>query len=151
MEEETEGDVMFSVKEKLLEIFDKLDVKDGNPDGKIDCKFLRRTLDKESELQEKLAMNRSQIEKLIKEADLNKDGSLDKKEFMSLAMKRLRSEQSKSVFQQYLEKLAYAEEFKRCPPPLFIIIITFLQIIFFAINKFHYPELVPMCSYFILL
>ena len=151
MEEEIEDDVIFSVKKNLLEIFNKLDKKDGNQDGQIDCKFLRKHLKEETEMHKKLGLNRRQIKTLILEADHNGDGFLDKEEFMSLAMKRLRSEQSKSVFRQYLEKLAYAEEFKRCPPPLFIIIITFLQIIFFAINKFHYPELVPKCSYFILL
>ena len=150
MEEEIEDDVMFSLKNDLLEIFDKLDLKDGTRDGMIDCEFLRKFLDNESELQEKLAMNRSQIEKLISEADLNKDEFLDKEEFLSLAMKRFESQQSKSVFRQYLEKLAYAEEFKCCPPPLFIIIITVLQIFFFAMNKYHYPVLEPKCSYLIL-
>ena len=88
----------------------------------------------------------------FKLADKNKDGFIDKEEFMSLTMKRLGSQQLKSAFRQYCEKLAYAEEFKCCPPPLFIIIITVLQIFFFVMNQYHYPDrLDPKCSYFILL
>ena len=152
MQEENEEDIMFFMRTNLLEIFDKLDEKDGIRDGQINCEFLRKFLDDQSELQEKLAMNRSQIEKIILEADRNKDGFIDKEEFMSLTMKRLGSQQLKSAFRQYCEKLAYAEEFKCCPPPLFIIIITVLQIFFFVMNRYHYPDSPnPKCSYFILL
>ena len=135
MEEEKGGFLFF-----ILEIFNKLDKKDGNPDGQIDCKFLRKSLNEESELHKKLGLNRSQIEKLILEADNNKDGFINKEEFMTLAKNRLKSKQLKSAFQQYFESLAYAEEFKCCPPKLFIIIITILQIFFFGMNRYNYPN-----------
>ena len=152
MQEEKEQDIMFFMKNNLSEIFDKLDEKDGIKDGQINCKFLRKFLDKESKLEEIFAMNRSQIEKLILEADHNKDGFINKEEFMTLVKNRLKSKQLKSAFQQYFESLAYAEEFKCCPPKLFIIIITILQIFFFGMNRYNYPNfLEPKCCYFIFL
>ena len=150
MEEEIEDYVIFSVKKNLLEIFNKLDKKDGNQDGQIDCKFLRKHLKEETEMHKKLGLNRRQIETLILEADHNGDGFLDEEEFMSLATKKLKCQKSKSVFRQYFESLAYAEECKFCP--LFIIIISIIQIFFFGMNLYHYPDkLEPKCSYFIFL
>ena len=143
---------MFFAENNLEEIFDKLDEKDGSPDGQIDCEFLHKFANEE-DLHKKLGMKKSQIETLISEADQNEDGFINKEEFVSFIRNRLKSKKLKrSTFRQYCEKLAYAEEFTCCPPPLFIIIITFLQIFFFAMNRYYYPvELEPKCSYFIFL
>ena len=144
------------MEDNLLELFVELDKKDGIKDGKINCELLRNFLDEESELQKKLGLKRCQLETILLKADRNNDGFIDKEEFMSFA-KRLKLKKSKSIihmtmFKNYTEKLAFAEEYKCWPPKLFIPIITILQIIFFAMNRYHYPDkLEPKCSYFILL
>ena len=57
---------------------------------------------------------------------------------MKLSMKKVESKHEKSLFRQYFGVLAYAEHYRFWPPPLFIITITILQIIFFAMHFAYY-------------
>ena len=84
------------VQEKtyLEEIFKILDAKDGIKDGKIDCKFLLKWLDAQSlnsriEFEYELALNKYNIASIIQSADSNKDGYIDKQEFMELVLKKV--------------------------------------------------------------
>ena len=144
-----------SVEESyLLQLFDNLDRHDGIQDGQICCKFLLKYLDNlnlqsQLEFEIELALNRRQIKKIISEADHNKNGFIDKEEFLKLSMKEVESKHEKSLFRQYFEVLAYAEHYYFWPPPLFIITITIFQIIFFAMHFAHHEnKSVPECSYF---
>ena len=81
-------------KNYLEEIFKILDEKDGIKDGKIDCKFLLKWLDAQSlnstiELESELALNKKNIASIIQSADSNKDGYIDKQEFMELGSNHL--------------------------------------------------------------
>ena len=145
---EPESHIMFdrlqSVDHSYLsQLFEKLDKNDGIKDGQIDCKFLLKYLDdlnlqSQLEFEIELALNRRQIKEIISEADHNKNGFIDQEEFMKLSMKKVESKHEKSLFRQYFGVLAYAEHYHFWPPPLFIITITILQIIFFAMHFAYY-------------
>ena len=146
------------VQEKtyLEEIFKILDAKDGIKDGKIDCKFLLKWLDAQSlnsriEFEYELALNKYNIASIIQSADSNKDGYIDKQEFMELVLKKVAilSNQQQNMYHNYFQVLAYAEEYYFWPPPFFILIITFIQIIFFAMHIAYYGgKTMSNCSYF---
>ena len=145
---EPESHIMFdrlqSVDHSYLsQLFEKLDKNDGIKDGQIDCKFLLKYLDdlnlqSQLEFEIELALNKRQIKEIISEADHNKNGFIDQEEFMKLSMKKVGNLNQKSLFRQYFGVLAYAEHYRFWPPPLFIITITILQIIFFAMHFAYY-------------
>ena len=145
-----------SEKKYLKEIFRILDEKDGIEDGKINCKFLLKWLNKQDlqstiEFESELALNQRNIAAIIKSADFNHDGYIDKKEFMDLVLKKINtlSRRQQNMYRKYFQVLAYAEEFHFCPPPLFIIAITIFQIIFFTMHFAYYGEkTMSTCSYF---
>ena len=86
------------------------------------------------------------------QADHNNDGFVDKEEFYHLVCNKDKSftKRQESIFRQYLQVVAYAEEYRWWPPPWFIITITISQIIFFLAHRIIFNgEFFPHCSYLI--
>ena len=97
-------------KKYLEEIFKILDEKDGIKDGKIDCKFLLKWLDAQSlnstiEFESELALNKKNIALIIQSADSNKDGFIDKQEFMDLVLNKIAtlSKQQQNLYRNYFQ------------------------------------------------
>ena len=94
------------------------------------------------------------IKQLIAKADTNGDGFVDREEFIKLASDQSRylDDQQQNVLKQYLQVMAYAEEYRFWPPPWFILSITLIQIILFILNHHFYKVFdakVAQCSYLI--
>ena len=97
-------------KKYLEEIFKILDEKDGIKDGKIDCNFLLKWLDAQSlnstiEFESELALNKKNIALIIQSADSNKDGFIDKQEFMDLVLNKIAtlSKQQQNMYRNYFQ------------------------------------------------
>ena len=128
-------------------VFENLDKKDGRRDGRLHKKSIQNilyTLESNSSLSleyknEKLG---DRIKRQISHADQDKDGFLNKDEFAdlisSLHEDQTPEEQDLSIIiNNHMRTAAYADEFRLCPPPLFIIITTILQLGFFLFHAFH--------------
>ena len=94
------------------------------------------------------------IKQLIAKADTNGDGFVDREEFIKLASDQSRylDDQQQNVLKQYLQVMAYAEEYRFWPLPWFILSITLIQVILFVLNHHFYKVFdakVAECSYLI--
>jgi hypothetical protein len=112
-----------------------LDQADGIHDGRIDRRALvkwvsaldmRQAVDFEATLN----IDAHALERLVSRADSNKDGYVDKREFLNLVANRDQnlSNNQQSLLRTYLKVAAYADSYSWWPPPLFIPIITILQV-----------------------
>ena len=139
------------------QVFDGLDRADGVRDGQINRKALVKwmsaiDLQKRIDLEKNLDISPRQIERIVREADHNNDEFVDKEEFMKLVHDKQDqfSRQQQSQFRQYMQIVAYAEEYRWWPPPYFILSMTLLQVILFVIHKsLNDGEFNPECSNFV--
>ena len=112
----------FIEKQQWAKVFDHLDRADGDADEKIDSKVLKDWLKNVSlrqdhiELEANTGLDSDRIRKIIREslkkADENRDGYIDKNEFLNMVYDcsgNLSQVLDKSAFQQYLIGVAYAE------------------------------------------
>ena len=101
-----------------------------------------------------LRLKPKHIKQLIAKADTNGDGFVDREEFIRLASDQSRylDDQQQNVLKQYLQVMAYAEEYRFWPPPWFILSMTLIQVILFVLNHHFYKVFdakVAECSYLI--
>jgi membrane associated rhomboid family serine protease len=83
------------------------------------------------------------------QVDHNNDGFVDKEEFLNLVNNRGKylTKRQESMFRQYLQVVAYAEEYRWCPPPWFTIVMTILQIGLYVLHTTsHDGTFEPTCS-----
>ena len=87
-------------------------------------------LQKTIEFEANLNISPKNLERLVSKADHDKDGYVDQEEFLSLISNRdkVLSKKQQSLLHQYLRVAAYAEEYRWCPPPIFILLLTFIQV-----------------------
>ena len=143
----------------MKNLFEELDRLDGTRDGQIPCETLVKwilSLDLERRIafDPHLRLKPKHIKQLIAKADTNGDGFVDREEFIKLASSKSRylDDQQQNVLKQYLQVMAYAEEYRFWPPPWFILSITLIQIILFILNHHFYKVFdakVAQCSYLI--
>ena len=115
-------------------VFHRLDQADGQVDGKIDRKALVKwvsalDLQKTIDFEANLNISPRQLERLVSRVDANKDGYVDREEFLKLIYDRDKhlSKKQQSLLRHYLQVAAYAEEYSCWPPPIFIPCLTCLQ------------------------
>lgn len=115
-------------------IFDKFDT---NHDGKISYKELRKNLKK---IDHDIPSNT--VRKILKKGDTDENGYLDLNEFLAIAKE---NKEIRGLFSQSVEKWVttvcviprrgkdmtdaeYEEQYSCCPPPLFMILISLLEV-----------------------
>eukprot|EP00092_Neocalanus_flemingeri_P058212 GFUD01069329.1.p1 GENE.GFUD01069329.1~~GFUD01069329.1.p1 ORF type:complete len:673 (+),score=125.66 GFUD01069329.1:195-2213(+) len=153
------------VFEEWKPIFDKFDLEaDGRQDGKIPLDKFAAILDGDPVWKESVPQTLK--DRIIKEVDLNNDGVIDYHEFLTLVKgKNLGlGQKRRRAFRQLLKetveflvpyKYTYQNQYSCSPPPLFMLLISLVQIAIFMFNSFqqigdiglHGP--VPYCSYLI--
>ena len=71
------------------------------------------------------------------QADHNKDGQIDKEEFLNLVKNEndLFTKRQESVFKQYIQVVAYGEEYRCRPPPFAILSFTIMEILLYIIDR----------------
>ena len=133
------------IQSEWLKVFDRLDEADGKSDGLIDRKSLVKwvsalDLQHTIEFEANLNINPRQLERLVSRADENKDGYVDKGEFLSLVTNRddALNKKQQSLLHQYFKVVAYAEEYSCWPPPIFISCLTILQVAFYIFHIIHF-------------
>jgi len=121
------------------EIFDKLDTKDGVEDQRIDKAVFLEWIDTLSfqasvSLEAKHGIDRGYIRYILEKADRDKDGYIDKAEFLKLVEDYSRGleEIQRSKFLTYIRIAAYSREIRWWPPPLFILITSLIQILIYV-------------------
>jgi len=151
--------------EEWKPIFDKFDLEaDGKQDGMIPLEKFAAILDGDPVWKE--SVPKTLKDKIIKEVDLNKDGVIDYNEFLTLVKgKNLGlGKKRRRAFRQLLKetveflvpyKYTYQNQYSCNPPPVFMLIVSLIQIAIFMFNSFQ--EIgnislngpVPYCSYLI--
>ena len=98
------------ISEDWDKIFENLDRCDGTNDGKINRDSLINWIGKmdfetKVDCEKHLHMPPKEIKRLIAKADVNKDGLIDKKEFLDLVQNKglVLSKQQQNVMRQYLK------------------------------------------------
>ncbi|EEB13444.1 conserved hypothetical protein [Pediculus humanus corporis] len=134
--------IMLQKLPKWVEIFNKFD---KNRDGKISFKELKKRIKEYNS-----EIPASTIRSILKKADTDEDGVLDLNEFLALVKS---SREARGLFSNSLDKwvqtvcvvpkkgicaeytgdvtdaeIEYEEHYSCCPPPLFMIIITVLEL-----------------------
>ena len=74
---------------------------------------------------------------------------LDKEEFIKLVYNKglVLSQQEQNTFRQYFQVVAYAEDYRWCPPPLFTFCMALLQVILYILHlHFNEGQFKPLCS-----
>lgn len=143
----TDSDKYNELNKEWKSVFENLDRKDGRRDGKLHKKSLQNilsTLETNStlSLEYKSGQLSDRIRRQISHADQDKDGFLNKDEFADL-ISRLDCDQTpeennlSNVINSHMKTAAYADEFRMCPPPLFILITSILQLAFFVFHVHH--------------
>ncbi len=143
-------DDLCGVRNEWLLVFDRLDQADGLTDGRIDRRALVKwvsalDLQKTIEFEANLNITPRELERLVSRADRNKDGYVDRHEFLQLVANRDHelTKKQQSLLRQYLRVAAYAEEYSCWPPPVFVPTITLLQLLVYLYHVVHfttYPE-----------
>ena len=143
-------------------LFNLLDEKDGRSDGKIHKKSLKNiltTLQTPSDLSLDLRTSNNSLEfrQQISIADRDKDGFICHDEFADL-ITNLKEEDDdpnqrkiNAEMLDNLEKGAYAEVCRTCPPPLFMILVSILQLGVFIYHSVQLESVswlgnAPLCS-----
>eukprot|EP00092_Neocalanus_flemingeri_P004578 GFUD01004929.1.p1 GENE.GFUD01004929.1~~GFUD01004929.1.p1 ORF type:complete len:394 (+),score=63.11 GFUD01004929.1:125-1306(+) len=162
IEEETRGydegckmvsDVILDMSEaeKVLwkEVFEKLLVIDNNDSGNIDIEKLIQVVISLNESTLSywwtggIQLDRDQLKKLLSQADFNDDGQISICEFYKLWAKDCSdiSREMKDYIAKSLKTVAFAKNIKKCPPPLFIPLLSILQIILFTNNNYEVSDM----------
>ena len=168
-----ESEQFAALSARWKDIFNSLDSKDGRRDGRIHKSSLQNiigTLETNSIWSTTImpGEHRVNIARQISQADHNKDGYIDKEEFarwvsdMELASEAgdpdTRSLHDTTM--KHMETAAYAMECRTCPPPLFLVLVSLLQVGMFAYHVTHlsnnhnmrifWTGPAPLCSQWIL-
>merc|ERR1719312_1242407 len=139
------GENIESDTEEWREIFDQLDPKDGVKDGRI-CKeaFLDwlDTLNLQATvmLEANHGIPREKLRWLIETADVDDDKYIDREEFLSLVnnySKEFEKIQRHNIL-KYMRVAAYADEYRWWPPPIFIPLLTLVQLIIYIYHCFYF-------------
>ncbi len=154
--------------EEWRAIFDKLDMEsDGRADGHIPLVKFQEILESDPVWSE--AVPRDIQDKILGNADRNGDGVIDYEEFMDLVrgthigLSRRKRRAMRELLKQTVEfivpyKYSYQNQYSCSPPPLFMLAVSFLQVVIFAYNSaVMYKEIgyiglngpVPYCSHLI--
>jgi len=153
-------------------VFNSLDRKDGHKDGRLHKRSLQNmlnTLETNStwSLDYKTDQLGERIKRQISKADKDKNGYLDKEEFADLVERLQQASETcqvdmtdatdrlPQVMTGHIKTAAYAGECRLCPPPLFLIFVSFFQIGFFVHQVLklagegeimHWDGPAPLCS-----
>ncbi|XP_023342286.1 rhomboid-related protein 2 [Eurytemora carolleeae] len=143
------------------QIFRNLDQKDGEQDCLIEKSILLEWIDTLNfqdsvTLETKHGVTRAQLKTLVEKSDKDRNGFIDRLEFEGLIEKHSHELEDiqRSYLLTYLRVAAYAEEYRWWPPPVFILVVSVLQIILFVYTfqfqgdqVFHLLKLQPSKRY----
>ena len=102
--------------------------------GTFDPKQVEREL---RENGEDLGISLHKVKQILRRADKHKTGRVKYKDFLvTVGEYRLNSEQE-SKLRQFVHALAYVEEFHSWPPPVFMILITAMELAFYLYLTLH--------------
>ena len=169
----TESEKFDSLSPKWKDIFNSLDSKDGRRDGRIHKSSLQNilgTLETNSigSVTIVTGEHRVSIARQISQADNNKDGFIDRDEFAEwVSEMELASEAGdrdtrslNDTTMKHMETAAFAMECRTCPPPLFLVLVSLLQVTMFVYHVTHlysdhnmrifWTGPAPLCSLWIL-
>ena len=169
----TDSEKFDALSEKWKNIFNSLDSKDGRRDGRIHKSSLQNilgTLETNSIGSTTIVTgeHRASIKRQISQADHNKDGYIDRDEFAEwVSEMELASEAGdrdtrslNDTTMKHMETAAFAMECRTCPPPLFLVLVSILQMGMFAWHVTHlyrdhnmrifWTGPAPLCSQWIL-
>lgn len=169
----TDSEKFDALSEKWKNIFNSLDSKDGRRDGRIHKSSLQNilgTLETNSIGSTTIVTgeHRASIKRQISQADHNKDGYIDRDEFAEwVSEMELASEAGdrdtrslNDTTMKHMETAAFAMECRTCPPPLFLLLVSLLQMGMFAWHVTHlyrdhnmrifWTGPAPLCSQWIL-
>ena len=139
------GEELERIHDEWDRVFERLDEADGQADGRIDRKALVKwvsalDLQKTIDFEANLNITPRELERLVSKADHNKDGYVDRCEFLRLVSNRDKdlSKKQQSLLHQYLQVAAYAEEYSCWPPPFFIPCLTALQVSVYIYHIVHF-------------
>lgn len=143
----TDSEKFNDLNKEWKSVFENLDRKDGRKDGRLHKKSLQEilsTLESNStlSLEYKSGQLSDKIKRQISHADQDKDGFLNKDEFADLISGVDGSQTPEEnnlgiIINSHMKTAAYADEFRMCPPPLFILITSILQLGFFLFHVHH--------------
>jgi len=146
----TDSEKYNDLNKEWKSVFENLDKKDGRKDGKLHKKSLQEilsTLETNStlSLEYKSGQLGDKIRRQISHADQDKDGFLNKDEFAELIAgceghQTPEEDNLSIIIKGHMKTAAYADELRLCPPPLFIIITSILQLGFFVFHVHHLAE-----------
>ena len=131
--------------EEWRPIFDKLDLEtDGKLDGHVPVDKFKEILEADPVWSETVP-SRVQ-EEILEKADRNNDGTIDFAEFLDLirgtnmGFNRRKRRAFRELLKQTVEfivpyKYSYQNQYSCSPPPLFLLTVSFLQIVVFAYNS----------------
>ena len=117
-----------------IRLLERLDSLDGVRDNQVECEKLLRTLKIVD--QHRKTKTYKQIRTMIRTADRNNDGFLDRSEFFEFVDNINKSDNKK--LNLYLEKVANAEKYRWCPPPWYTLVIIIAQIGFSVFHTYHF-------------
>ncbi len=127
-------------------VFSKLDKADGRSDGRVDRRAIVKwvsamDLQKRIEFESNLEITPRELERLVSRADADKDGFVDRQEFLNLVCddEKLSGHQQ-GLLRQYLQVLAYADHYSWCPPPFVIPVVTVLQVAVYIYHLVHFAQ-----------
>lgn len=169
----SESEKFDALSPKWKNIFNNLDSKDGRRDGRIHKSSLQNilgTLETNSigSVTIVTGEHRVSIARQISQADNNKDGFIDRDEFAEwVSEMELASEagdrDTRSLHDttmKHMETAAFAMECRTCPPPLFLVLVSLLQVTMFVYHVTHlynhhnmrifWTGPAPLCSLWIL-
>ena len=157
----TRSEKFDSLAPQYKNFFYLLDEKDGRSDGKIHKESLKNiltTLQTPSDLSLDLRTSNNSLEfrRQITIVDRDKDGFICHDEFADLItnLQEVEDPEQKELNAEMLdniEKGAYAEVCRTCPPPLFMILISILQLAVFIYHSVQLESVkwtgnAPLCS-----
>jgi len=144
-EENTEED---GEKDDWMEIFDRLDPKDGTEDGRIGKMAFLEWIDTLNfqdtvMLEASKGISREKIRWLIESADTDDNNFIDREEFLALVEKYSRELEKiqRNNLLKYMRVAAYADEYRWWPPPVFIILLTITQISVYIYHSVYFTSL----------
>jgi len=125
------------------EIFHDLDIKDGTPDQRISKKSFQKMLEHSSRpsewsLEISTVDNSEMFKRMISVADENNDGFIDMDEYAGL-MKKLETQPDghNKELMNHITAIHHAPTCRVWPPPLFLLLVSLLQISMFIYHVVH--------------
>jgi len=142
-------------KEEWREVFEKLLVIDNNKSGEIDIEKLVNLIMSLNDSTMSywwrggMPLERDKLTKLFSDADNNKNGSISVCEFYELWAADCPDicRDTKEYIAESLKTVVLAKNIKKCPPPLFLPLISLVQIVLFINNQVEASNLPLENSY----